>query len=164
MFHAAAAHAHTVYVFGGRDKHSVQSDFSCVAEVEQYNWHANKWTVLQAPLALPRFELAAACVNGRIYVLGGRIDKDRKVLDVVECLDTQTGQVYAAAPLPMANRAMPALSVTVVSVRKKKLNQTDYATRDVNSPVTENVVSFESLICWNSIISKINAFDYAILN
>ena len=164
MFHAAATHADTVYVFGGRDKAKLKSDRSCVAEVEQYNWHANKWTVLQARLALPRFELAAACVNGRIYVLGGRIDKEVTALDVVECLDTQTGQMYAAAPLPIPNRAMAALSVTVVSVRKKKLNQADYATRDVISPFTDNAVSFESLICRSFIIANTYTFNYATLN
>ena len=142
MFHAAATHADTVYVFGGRDKAKLNSDWSCVAEVEQYNWHANKWTVLQAPLALPRCDLAAACVNGCVYVLGGRIDKEKDFSDVVECLDTQTGLISTAAPLPMANASMAALSMTVVSVRKQKLN----ATRNVNNLESNKPVSFEEVV------------------
>ena len=70
-YHAAATCADLVYVFGGRDKNS---DFTCVAEVEQYNWHADKWTILDTRLSVPRFDLATACVKGNIYLIGGTIN------------------------------------------------------------------------------------------
>ena len=48
-FASAATHADTVYVFGGRDSSSRYLD-----DVEQYDYAANKWTVLQARLTVAR--------------------------------------------------------------------------------------------------------------
>ena len=137
MSHAVATHADTVYVFGGRDKADLKSNWSCVAEVEQYNWHENRWTVLQARLARPRCDLAAACVSGNVYVIGGKIGKYYTESDVVEHFGTQTEQVSTAKPLPMDNLGMAALSITVVTVKKLKLN----SRREVTSLESNEQVS-----------------------
>ena len=114
--HAAATHNYTVYVFGGWDLMRPR------AEIEQYDADANKWTLLKARLNEARGELAAACVHSRIYILGGRIDKESDngetittEPDAMDSFDPEKKECRCVSKLPQARRAhaVACYSVTV---------------------------------------------------
>lgn len=110
---AAAAHADSVFVFGG------QSD-KFLDDVEQYNTATNKWTVLSARLKVARSFLAAACLDDCIHVLGGfNLLKLAEASSAVEHFDLRTKQftkVSRESKLHTPSYAMAATSVTAEHV------------------------------------------------
>jgi N-acetylneuraminic acid mutarotase len=106
-FAAAASHNKTVFVFGGRNSHTDHDD------AEQYDAVGNTWTVLPARLSRARRELAAACVDGQIYLLGGCKGKEQQSdwLSVCERFDVSTGEITPIADLPRRNYALTAVCV-----------------------------------------------------
>ena len=117
--HAAATHNYTVYVFGGWGQNGPR------AEIEQYDADANKWTLLNARLGVARYELAAACVHSRIYILGGRIDKRndngeaiKTGLYAMDSFDPEKKECRRVSKLPQARRAhaVACYSVTVTDI------------------------------------------------
>ena len=92
-----------VYVFGGFDERKQDLD-----SVEEYDCAADKWTLLPVRLSVPRFQLAAATVNGRIYVCGG-CPNGR----VVESFDASEMRISCVASLPEALFGAAAVSLPV---------------------------------------------------
>ena len=103
-YHAAAMHNYSVYVFGGESgKYKVR------AEIEQYDADANKWTLLKALLSQARCGLAAACVDSRIYIVGGNIweknqsdENEPLPVDVIDSFDPEKKQCSPSSKLPKA--------------------------------------------------------------
>ena len=113
-FHAAAMHNYSVYVFGGES-----GDYKVIAEIEQYDADANKWTLLKALLSQARRDLAAACVDSRIYIVGGAIweknqsdENKRLAVDVIDSFDAEKKQCSPSSKLPNARYAHALASYT----------------------------------------------------
>ena len=90
-----------VYVFGGKE-----NDGEFLDSVEEYA--AGKWTLLPVRLSVARSTLAAATVNGRVYVCGGFPG-----FSVVDCFDASKMQISSVAQLPKAFKGTGAASVAV---------------------------------------------------
>ncbi len=149
-FHAAATCADLVYVFGGRDKASLKSDFTCVAEVEQYNWHADKWTILDTRLSVPRFELATACVKGNIYLIGGSTNATRHV-NTFNQFNIQTNVEVPYSFLPSDNFAIATGTFNIFKMHKS-LQQLNPA--NILNPVCSQAtgVSESTLLVMSSLL------------
>ena len=98
-----------VYVFGGDD-----GDGN-LDSVEQYDRAANKWTVLQARMFVPRVHLSAACANGRIFVFGGYSKNGCE--SSVECYDPSKKRFSNVSPLPKLRSQSAVASVCIATRR-----------------------------------------------
>jgi hypothetical protein len=63
-----------------------------------------------APLPTPRYHLAAASANGRIYAIGGR-DNNNVILNTLDVYDPSTNSWSIAAPMPTARQDLAAASL-----------------------------------------------------
>ena len=98
-----------VYVFGGSNGQNLDS-------IEEYDFAADKWTLLLVRLSKPRWQLAAATVHDRIYVCGGVPSSS-----VVESFDASEMRISCVAPLPNAVSNAAAVSVPVSDDLYKRL-------------------------------------------
>lgn len=89
---AAACYQDAVFVFGG-----VGVGHCYLDDAEQYDATADTWTVLHTRLAFEREELAAACVGGSVFLLGGSSWRTRE--NAAERFDLQSKQFTDAAGL-----------------------------------------------------------------
>ncbi len=108
---AAAAHSHSVFVFGGYNP-----DVGLLDEIEEYNTAADKWTVLQARLTVARYQLAAAYLDDSIYMFGGY--NDNKLVEAssaTECFNVQTKQIKTSSSLLTQSYLSVATSVTLTA-------------------------------------------------
>ena len=123
-YHAAAMHNYSVYVFGGDSgKYKVR------AEIEQYDADANKWTLLKALLSQARRDLAAACVDSRIYIVGGLIWKKNQsdenepfAVDVIDSFDAEKKQCSPSSKVPKARGGHALASYIKPLSNKQKRN------------------------------------------
>src|SRR5689334_10448069 len=60
---------------------------------------AGHWEA-RAPMPTARTEVAAAVLDGLIYVVGGQVDGGNGITDAVEVYDAGTDTWHVAAPLP----------------------------------------------------------------
>ena len=115
--HAAAVHNFFVYVFGGEYGNPI-------AEIEQYDADANKWTLLKARLSQPRYWLAAASVDSHILILGGAVeqkeDKKSTPLEVIDCFDAEKQECQPRSKLPKASYRLVAASYSESLNDKRK--------------------------------------------
>ena len=112
-----------VYVLGGG---VLRKD---LGDVEQYDYAANKWTVLQVRLTLARNDSPAVCVSGRIFIVGGTSGKnaDRNAQKSVECFDPAEKRFSKVSPLSQACPRSAAASVRVSASVLKRLFEPAYA-------------------------------------
>ena len=66
-----------IYVFGGQN---IDGAFS---NTEKYNPEINKWSS-EEPMPTARYGLEAIALDDKIYVIGGRTDSGRHVIDINE--------------------------------------------------------------------------------
>lgn len=104
----AASHNDTVFLFGGYTSEGVYCD-----EVEEYSVSEDKWTVLDARMSIARCKSAAACVNNRIYLIGGCVKSSNSA--AVDCFSTETRTFVTVASLPVPCEGTTAASVRVSS-------------------------------------------------
>src|SRR5829696_4197889 len=71
--------------------------------------NATGWLPL-APVQVPRQEMPAVAVNGRLYVLGG-IASDGSILTTVEQYDPVTNQWQLVASMPRPRHHMAAVTI-----------------------------------------------------
>src|SRR5262249_48040633 len=103
---AAAAAAGKIYIFGGMDDQA-----KVLTSVEEYDPATNKWTVLNAAMPTPRYDLTAVTgSNGRIYVIGGMYQCS--AVDVVEEFDPATKTWRVMTPMPTARYGAAAAATT----------------------------------------------------
>lgn len=113
---AAAAHSHSVFVFGGFIFNEGYLD-----EIEQYDTAADKWTVLQARLSVARERIAAACLDDNVYLFGGL--NENKLIEAsstTECFSVKNNRIETTDPLhkPTYN----AVAVGVVQTTTNKVS------------------------------------------
>ena len=86
-----------IYIVGGANK--IKNSLTNTPALEVYDPKNDTWKKL-APLPTPRDHMAASSLNGKIYVIGGRIDVDfRNNLDTNEEYDPKTNQWISLSPL-----------------------------------------------------------------
>ena len=68
---------------------------------EIYNISTNEWQLV-ANLNVPRFHGSMICLNGKLYVLGGRNDRNQRELSV-ECFDPANDQWIQETTIPVTN-------------------------------------------------------------
>lgn len=90
---AIARSGDTIVVAGGIDGRSI-------ADVQIYDIPSGTWR-MGPPMRVPRHHIAAAEVDGKIYVVGGR-DEDEFVLDTVEVFDIASETWTDGPPLLVA--------------------------------------------------------------
>lgn len=95
---AAVAASGKVYVLGGRN-FTGQNPGVMVLTVDEYDPQTNTWTMRQAMMATGRTYHAAAAVNGRIFVVGGRASDLNQPLDSVEEYDPVADAWYSRSPM-----------------------------------------------------------------
>ena len=113
---SAMTHADKVYVFGGEVSYRI-----FVEDIEQYDYAANKWTVLQVRLTVARSESAAVCVCGRIFIVCGCNGDSRNAQSAVECFDPVENRFSSVSPLSQARWGSAAASVRVSAIVLKRL-------------------------------------------
>jgi N-acetylneuraminic acid mutarotase len=79
---AVAVIDNKIYVAGGRGTPSQR-------ELEVYDLAANRWTV-KAPMSVPRNHTAGGAINGKFYVVGGRLTNVTNATNALEVYDPQT--------------------------------------------------------------------------
>lgn len=99
---AAASYNDTMYVFGGCG--GTVSD-----SVEQYDTVAKRWTMLTVHMSVPRHALAAECVGGCFYLLGGLTASALEAArddfhasnstPLAECFNPREHQIFKVSPL-----------------------------------------------------------------
>jgi len=110
---AAAAHSHSVFVFGGFSNVDGNLD-----EIEEYNTAANKWTVLQARLSVARESLAAAYLDDSIYIFGGlNENKVEEASSATECYDIKKKECKSTEAVH--TQMYLAVATSVVLTRKQ---------------------------------------------
>ena len=112
----AAAFADTVFIFGGSNSRNPNRH---LGDVEQYDHATNKWTVLGDRLSTARYNFAAACVDGRIYIVGG--ETKNTFLSSVECFDPVEKRFSHVSPFSKPNCGLAAASVFVSASVLKRL-------------------------------------------
>jgi N-acetylneuraminic acid mutarotase len=94
---AAAEIDGKIYIVGGANK--IKNSLTNSPALEVYDPKNDTWKKL-APLTTPRDHMAASSLNGKIYVIGGRIDVDfRNNLDTNEEYDPETNHWFSRSPL-----------------------------------------------------------------
>ena len=79
------------------------------ANLESYDAAKDRWTS-RAPMHIARGGFGAGALNGRLYVVGGRVDCDRDTASV-EVYDSKTNQWSDRAPLPSAREGQVVAAV-----------------------------------------------------
>ncbi|KAI8501831.1 hypothetical protein Bbelb_202430 [Branchiostoma belcheri] len=126
---AVAVHTDRLFVAGGRTEPDVVSNV-----VEMYDPGTDRWEQLP-PLRVPRSHAAMSVVQGRLYlveprlfIVGGRSTRDRRMLRGVECLDLERrAWVTDVAGLTAAASGFGCCSLTVPirkNVQTLELRQT----------------------------------------
>jgi N-acetylneuraminic acid mutarotase len=98
-----------IYVVGG----SLQCPATSVivsAELQAYDPTVDSWTVL-APMLTPRWDLAAAAVNGKLYAIGGWDPINQTALDVVEEFNPGTNSWATKTPMPTKRSGLTAVAI-----------------------------------------------------
>ncbi len=94
---AAAVIDGTIYIAGGANK--INNSLINTPALEMYDPENDTWKKL-APLPTPRDHMAASSLNGKLYVIGGRIDVNfRNNLDTNEEYDPETNHWISRSPL-----------------------------------------------------------------
>lgn len=101
----AATNNNTAYVYGG------ESNKSALDDAEQYNSIADKWTLLEQYLAVPRYSMASATVGDAVYFIGGW--KPNTKLANVESFDFTTNSFTTMQPIPTPRDGSTAVAVRV---------------------------------------------------
>jgi len=96
--HACAVVSNKIYVMGGYN--DVMGGWNGLDTVEAFDPATNSWST-QTPMPTPRYGAAAAALNGKIYVLGGR-NGTANTLSTVEEFDPASGTWSTKASLPIA--------------------------------------------------------------
>ena len=107
---AVASYNDKFYIFGG----NYDKDYNKLDTAEEYNYEANKWTLLPIRLSKPKSQLAAACANGRIYICGGEVAFGSCINDV-DCYDPDKACLTSVASLPEARGGAAAVGLAVSS-------------------------------------------------
>ena len=106
---SAATHADTVYIFGGQKPSGYSHD------VEQYDYAANRWTVLQARLTVARCYASAGCVNGRIVIVGGYNGAFQSIVDCFNPVDKRLSNAPSLShPLAYGAAASVRVSTSIL--------------------------------------------------
>jgi N-acetylneuraminic acid mutarotase len=104
----------TLYVVGG-----VDSSHNVVSTVEAYDPQFNKWTT-KAPMPSPRHHLSSAVVDGKMYIIGGRLLGDGIPRPIAEALsnlndnemyDPQKNTWVTLSPMPSKRSGLAAASI-----------------------------------------------------
>lgn len=93
---AAAVVGDSIYAIGGRSVTGGPCGGGALAAVERYDVKTNSWTAV-APLLSARSDLAAATVDGKIYVFGGCTAGGGSIIGDVDVYDPVTN-TWSAAP------------------------------------------------------------------
>jgi N-acetylneuraminic acid mutarotase len=98
-----------LYVIGGKALSTGPQSVESMTLVEAYDPVANTWQT-RAPMPTPRHLLAAVAVNGKIYALGGNIDRvsANTLSDAVEEYDPTSNSWSARTPMPVARTGIGA--------------------------------------------------------
>jgi N-acetylneuraminic acid mutarotase len=92
-----------IYVAGGTGTPSQR-------ELELYDPVANTWTI-KAPMSVPRNHTAGGVINGKFYVVGGRLTNGSASTNALEMYDPQTNTWSTRAPMPTARSGLAAAVV-----------------------------------------------------
>ncbi|KAK7116792.1 kelch-like protein 6 [Littorina saxatilis] len=103
--HAMAAVNGNIYVIGGLSLLRKKSSYTVLV----YSIGDKSWSKLNNRLPLAVQDASAAVLGHRIYIFGGR-EGAKKPVDVVQCLDTNSGCAYIAGSLPYPCGEVIALS------------------------------------------------------
>jgi N-acetylneuraminic acid mutarotase len=111
-FHAAVIDGRLYAAGGRRSSAGTGQTFELtVAEVDVYDFAANRWSTLPATsnLPTPRAGCTVAVVDGRLLVMGGESAVQRDAHAEVEALDPATGRWTTLAPLAVGRHATQAV-------------------------------------------------------
>ncbi|MFQ6093013.1 MAG: kelch repeat-containing protein [bacterium] len=86
-----------IYAIGGGQRRMMM--ITPLDVVERYDPRTDTWDTDVAPMNSSRYNAAAAAVNGKIYVIGGR-GEHGEILDSVEEYDPQTDAWAERSPMP----------------------------------------------------------------
>jgi N-acetylneuraminic acid mutarotase len=98
---AAAVVDNKIYVVGGGDDDSFLPDL--LPSVAIYDPATDSWSK-GADMPTPRFLLAAAAVDGKIYAIGGTSDENNVLSDIVERYDPVTNKWTTVENMPAGRR------------------------------------------------------------
>jgi len=110
----AAVFSNDIYVFGGYDRKGPGGAFRYKKTVEMYNTATDTWTK-KRDMPMLRHAFATAVVNGKIYVIGGRIHNNKlgagAATGLVEVYDPLTNRWEKGADMPTERGATDAVVV-----------------------------------------------------
>jgi N-acetylneuraminic acid mutarotase len=90
---------HRLYVAGGAPQTFNVSGFPIYNTLEIYDFDTGRWTY-GAPMKVGRHHISGAVADGKLYVAGGRGDRDRS-LDVFESYDPETDEWETLPNMPL---------------------------------------------------------------
>jgi N-acetylneuraminic acid mutarotase len=96
---AVAVIGHKLYVAGGAPQTFNVSSFPVYDTLEIYDFDTGKWS-FGAPMKIGRHHISGAAVGGKMYVVGGRGDKDHS-LRVFERYDPATDEWQSLPDIPL---------------------------------------------------------------
>lgn len=96
---ATAVIGHKLYVAGGAPQTFNVSSFSIYNTLEIYDFDTSRWS-FGAPMKVGRHHISGAAVGGKLYVVGGRGEKDRS-LNIFERYDPATDEWESLPKLPL---------------------------------------------------------------
>jgi Kelch motif len=96
---AVAVIGHRLYVAGGAPQTFNVSSFPVYNTLEIYDFDTGKWS-FGAPMQIGRHHISGAAVGGKLYVVGGRGEKDRS-LNTFERYDPATDEWESLPKLPL---------------------------------------------------------------
>jgi N-acetylneuraminic acid mutarotase len=99
-----------LYAIGGWNSYNSFNDQIPLTTVEAYNPSTNTWATM-APMPTPRYKLAGAILNGKIYAIGG-VAENTGDLTNLEAYDIASNTWSPLAPLPSSTDSChPGLNV-----------------------------------------------------
>jgi N-acetylneuraminic acid mutarotase len=96
---AAAVIGHRLYVAGGAPQTFNVSSFPVYNTLEIYDFDTGKWS-FGAPMQVGRHHISGAAVDGKLYVVGGRGEKDHS-LTIFESYDPKADEWKTLPPIPL---------------------------------------------------------------
>lgn len=108
-----------IYVFGGHLFDNMDLTYKPKAVLEVYDPINDTW-VVKTPMAIPRGELAAVTINGKIYAIGGigyecgifcGDSKEETILRIVEEYDPVSDNWTRKSPMPVARTGLAAAAI-----------------------------------------------------
>lgn len=98
-----------IYVVGGSQE-CPQISVIVSAALEVYDPITDTWAG-KSPMSTPRWDLAAAAENGKLYAIGGWDPVNQKALDIVEQFDPATNSWMTRSHMPTARSGLIAAAI-----------------------------------------------------